>query len=199
MQKGLRASRRCDICNSKWRAPFASGGDAESSAAAWRDAATAFLEAARPLLLTALAWWKAIALARGVLQGLHAGAAGFRLGMEYHALEAVASSHSVAVRNGGVVDLVRWAPLSFWAAGALPLVQFPTFMAMYATVSSMAVVRGTFLAVGGMYAGWVTGFAEGVAHTCVASLHGVATATGLLARALAAVLRFGSAALLLRK
>jgi len=176
------ASRRCDICKAAWRPAFRNAGASYGSPHSWSNRAFTAMQTLQPLILAVFGWWKTVTLARGVLQGLETGYAGFRLGMQHHAT-------SEAHAHGEFANLVRWAPFSLWMSGILPALQFPVFLAMYATASSISAVQGSFLAMAGLYAGWVCGFAEGVTHTFIATLRGVISTSGIVASAVAAVIK----------
>lgn len=134
-----------------------------------------------------LDWWRAAAVARGVMQGLESGAAGFRLGMRYQALAFAPGVHA-GRRHGDFTDLVCLAPFSIWMAGILPVLQSPVFVAVYAAASTLSLLQAPFMAVAGMHAGWVSGFFQGASSTLATGLHGVSRTAGVAVRAVLAVL-----------
>jgi hypothetical protein len=178
-QKGAISARRCDVCRAPWARQFARPGQRGSPH--WAAAADA-ARALQPWVLTLARWWKVVALAQGVLHGMEAGAAGFRLGLRYHAVAA--ARHAGGRHDAG--SLLRWAPFSVWAAGVVPPVALPAALAIFVAASSAGAVQGAVMAAAGLYAGGVAGFAHGVTQTALTSMQALSGGLGAATRGVAA-------------
>lgn len=182
-QKGWKGASCCDVCKTRWKEGFVNidraSKNSNSLLPALADRAQNFLESLHPHLLTILHGWKAIALAQGFLMGVETGMKGFRLGLRYHSM-SLASKIQVGLplsdafsstTQAEFSSLMKWSPLSFWAAGVfcrtvrLPTVASLVPIPIHLLSAGMLGVRGRLLALLGMYAGAIAGFYRGVAST----------------------------------
>jgi len=174
--KGLAASRQCDICKKPWKAEYKDL--APFVAPTWKESFFSTFFAAQPHMQTAFRWWRMVAFAQGVLSALDAGAMGLRLGLRYRSI----NMRSVTRNTRYVESLAHWAPFSVWAASTLPAVQLPLFLTMYLAASSSRALQGVVYGAAGMYAGMLSGFAHGAIHTVLQTFHFFSGATGLVAQ-----------------
>ena len=119
-QKGAAAASSCDVCRTRWSRKYST----VRHRGRWGNVAGA-ARALQPWATTLVGWWRAAVVAQGALQALEAGAQGFRLGLRYRSTALRANADRRAIAN-----VVGWAPLPILAAGVLPPVQLPAFLAM---------------------------------------------------------------------
>ena len=154
LQKGEAAAARCDICRTPWKVEY-QGIKGPLPGRLQRLGST--FRAAEPLLVVGLSWWRAGVLARGFLQGMEAGALGFRMGLQWR------------TARGGVdaADLAHWVPGALWAAGVLPPLQFPAFLAFYIAAQGVGWLRAACQAYVASSVGFFAGVLGGLADTGV--------------------------------
>jgi hypothetical protein len=182
IQKGWVAAKRCDVCKCFWKAPFGN----ETSKKGLGGAIAFLLTGLQPRLTLAFQGWKALVLAQGLLSGIEAGAAGFRLGMRHQRNMAVMQQTQ---RDFAV--LMHWAPFSVWVAGSIPCLNSYAFMWFLATCGWLGALRGSMFAAAGCYAGAVSGFLRSIAATTITTFHIANRASSAMVGALAAIVGCG--------
>jgi hypothetical protein len=159
LQKGPSQAARCDICRAPWKLEYQGikgpvPGRLQRLGSTFRAATFR----AEPLLVAGFSWWRAGILARGILQGMEAGALGFRLGiMQWHSTRGAADA----------TNLACWVPGALWAAGVLPTLQYLAFLAFHIAAQGVGWLRAVCQAYVASSIGFFAGVLGGLADTGV--------------------------------
>lgn len=148
VQKGIGASRRCDVCRAPWSKAFMPPATPRD----WREALRGFM--GRVPWGAVLECWRFGILLAGAMHGMQAGVAGFRSGMRW----AAGSSRA------NIEGLARWAPEVALAAGTLPPLKVPMALCLGACVVGLA-AQAALMSMVCAYTGTVVGFARGVTQS----------------------------------
>lgn len=99
--------------------------------------------------------------------------------------------HLGAPQQHDLMSLLQWMPFSMWATGTMaPIAHLPAVLLVYAAARGAAALQGTVMAVAGLYAGTISGFASGVGNTLLHSLHVIGGVAGVGVGGVHHVIRF---------